>query len=226
MKTFSTFRPEYLPNLLYFWKLAQCNHAVLTDHLQYTKRSAVSISTPLNRTDQYLTIPVNHKPLVQPIYKKAIDDHNPWRKTHERTLYHVFHHHPYGYYYLPLLKELYFNSGVKLSDLLISLIEHCARWLNLEVSFHRSSEHGISSDPYTFLDSWAHRFQPVRYLVSEEIFTNTWLEPESLESSGIVYDTFQAFPAYHILETYKEKSILAFLMQFGPEAGYLIRQYL
>ena len=59
-------RPEYLPGLDYFWKLAQCEALIFTDHFQYVKRSPITVSPPLSGFGSSLRIPVRHteKPLA------------------------------------------------------------------------------------------------------------------------------------------------------------------
>lgn len=226
MTTFSTFRPEYLPSLSRFWDLAQCDHIIFTDHLQYTKKSPLSTSAPLNGPDERLRIPVSHHPLKQPICMKTVDDHNNWRKRHLKTLSHTFHHFPYGYYYLPLLEERYVTDTDNLSDILISFLEALLSWLHFDRKIHRASSVNSIKNVHDFIDLWYRNLEADRYLTKQDVFINRWLTETELKQRRISYGYFAPFPDYHILQAYKDLSILHFLMQFGPEAGYLIRQYM
>lgn len=225
MSTFSTFRPEYFPDLEYFWRLSQCDHAVLTDHIQYTKRSNVSVSAPLSETENRLRIPVRHKPLLQPICEKSVDEHENWRQRHIKTLKHTFNHFPYAYYYIPLMEELYLTLSSNLTDILYKLITSIITWLHMNIRLYRTTEYSVLSDPHDLVELWYEKLDAPNYLVTQQVFDRGWLKREELISRSIPFRMFSEFPEYHIMQTYRYKSILHFLMQFGPEAGYLIRQY-
>jgi len=224
--SFSTFRPEYLPSLEYFWKIAQCDSVVFTDHLQYSKRSPVSISPPLIDEESRLRIPVSHKPMLQPICLKQVDDHSNWRQRHFKTLKHSFHNFPYGYYYLPLLNDFYQAESSNLADLLHSLNLQIIQWLHLKCRLYRSKDHQINKDPHSFIKYWQHKLGSSNYMISHEVVKNQWINPSVLNDQKVEFRFFPDFPDYHILESFREKSIISFLMQFGPEAGYIICQYM
>lgn len=226
MMNFSTFRPEYLPSLEYIWKIVQCNFVVITDHIQYTKRSPISISAPLNESDSLLRIPVLHKPLLEPIYLKRVDDHSNWRKQHFKSLQHIFHQFPYGYYYLPLLEEIYNSASSYLSEFLFILLKQIGQWLHLDLELHRSGKFNVPNEPHNFIKYWQDKSNGTKYLISLEALEKEWLNQDILIQIRIQYDYFSGYPDYHILKTYKNISVINFLMQFGPEAGYILKQYL
>jgi len=226
MKYFSTFRPEYLPSLEYFWKIVQCDFVVITEHLQYTKRSPISISAPLNEPASILRIPVSHKPLLEPIYLKRVDDHSNWRKRHFKTLQHIFHQYPYGYYYLPLLEKTYKTASPYLSEFLYRLLQQVVQLLHLDLELYQSGKIDVPIEPHSFIKNWQDKSSGAKYLISYEALEKEWLNQDDLNQIRIQYDYFSGYPEFHILKTYKDKSVINFLMQFGPEAGYILRQYL
>jgi hypothetical protein len=226
MKYFSTLRPEYLPSLEYFWKIVQCDFVVITEHIQYTKRSPISVSSPFDNEDSLLRIPVLHKPPFESIFNKRVDDHNNWRKSHFKTLQHKFHQYPYGYYYLPFLEEFYQSASSNLSGFLIKLIQNLVIWLNLELKIYPSGELDYNLEPHLFIKSCQNKFNGAEYLITREALEKKWLDKDILYKKKVHYAYFAQYPNYHILIAHKDKSVLTFLMQFGPEAGYILKQYL
>ena len=225
-KRLSTLRPEYFPTLEYFWQLAQCDHLILTDHFQYSKKNVFSISAPINDTSITLRIPVIHDHEVNPIYKKTISYKNDWPKKHLLTLKHQYHKQPFEYLYFPILKELLNAHESILSQFLTDQIMQIAKWLHFDIQIYRASEIGYQIDNDQSVIKWCHSLKCGMYINSQYIFERNFVNKKILQDERISICEFKKLPEVHIFKYYKDKSVLSFLFQFGPEAGYMIRQFM
>ncbi len=221
-----SFRPAFFPSLEYFWHIAQCDVAVFADHLQYTKGSSINRSAPLYDTNDILRIPVRHNGEHTGIFNKQIDLHSPWRQKHLKTIRHLFHNFPFAYYYLPELEELYGENFRNLGDFLWRLTERLVKWLHLPVKLLRSSKLGGEGCAEELIFNWCKLSGATFYIGSAEAFKNKWADQEKLDSFGIGTLLFAPLPESHLLQNYASLSIIHYLLQFGPEGGYIIRQYL
>lgn len=222
----STFRPEYLPALEYFWYLAQCDHAVLTDHFQYVKRSPLNISAPLSNQQDQLRIPVRHDHAPKPIFKKNAAPASNWRKKNFNTICNTFNSYPYSYYYLPAIEDIYNTTSNKLSDVLFALIQKLSDLLHLQTQIHRASKLKYDSENETSILQWCRHTLSNTYLSSQNVFQKGWVDKNKLLNENITCKQYYPFPESHIFISHKSFSILNFLFTFGPEAGYLIKQYM
>ncbi len=219
-------RPAYLPSVEYFWQAAQCNIVVFADHLQFTKGTNINRSAPLHTAEDVLTIPVRHLKQQQTIAQKSIDDHLPWRQKHMKTLKHLFHNFPFAYYYLPQMEEILNEEWRNLGDFLWHTTNKLVEWLRLPVKLVRSSELGATGNSEELIVRWCEEFDTQIYMASEEAFNKKWVQKEELKKQGIQCYVFKPIPESHLMQNFAGLSALHFLLQFGPEAGYIIRQYL
>ncbi|MEJ2055123.1 MAG: WbqC family protein [Calditrichaceae bacterium] len=224
IKNFSTIRPEYLPSIGYFWNLGQCKKIVLTDHFQYSKRQAFSISPPLIQNDVVLRIPVKHDPAFMPLYKKQIF-HNDWINKHFATIKHKYQNFPFAYLYLPEINNLYSANIKFLSDFLTKLISVISKWLYLDTEIYQASKIGFSKDNDQCVISWAEQLNCGHYINSKYVFQNAYINKQKLTDNNIIVDEFNPLPDFNIFQSYKNMCIFSFLFQFGPEAGYIIKQF-
>lgn len=225
-KAFSTFRPDYLPSLEYFWYMTQCDKIVLTDHFLYSKRSPVALSAPLAEKSNRLRIPVKHDMDQRPIFQKIVDDQSNWQKKHWKTIYHTFHNYPFAYYYLPLLEKMFSQPENRLNILNKNMIQQIAAWLNFPSDMMGVSDFFPKKDNNELVVYFSEKFHAETYLIFHHYLTNNWIDASYLKARQINYDYFKPFPDYHLLVSYRHHSVLKFIMQFGPEAGYLIKQYM
>ena len=222
----STFRPEYFPSVEYFWCFAQCNSIVLTDHFQYSKRKAFSISAPINNSDTVLTIPVSHDNELNPVYRKIISYDHDWPIKHYSTIKHQYQRQPYAYLYLPKIEKLLFSGEPNLSTFLTKQISQISDWLNFNVEINQASEIGYQPDNNNCIIDWCRLFKSSTYINSSFVFENNFVDEDKLKQKAISSMVFIKYPTASIYQYYKNLSILSFLFQFGPEAGYLIKQFL
>ena len=102
----ATITPAYLPPLGYFWRMAQADRIIITDHFQYVKRSSISVRAAQEEKGLRLRIPVLHDQMPVPIRQKKPDNSTPWTKKHFRSISHLFHDAPYAYHNLPRMEVL------------------------------------------------------------------------------------------------------------------------
>lgn len=224
--TLSTMQPAYFPSLEFFWKAAQCDIIVLTDHFQYTKRSPLTISAPLQLSQPSLRIPVRHGNPTAAIYEKQIDPDSNWQKKHLHTFRHMFHHAPYEYIYLPLMEELLANHPASLADFLTETLIKIIELLHLNIKIVRASQLPHVGTNEQLILNWCNNFKCTQYISEQTVFDRKLVKPEILTQDKISSQSFTPFPEYHILTSNRDLSILYFLFHYGPEAGYLLRQYL
>lgn len=216
-------RPAYLPSLKTFWNLSQTDTALFADHLQYVKRSQITASAPLTENGQRLRIPVKHDPTPQAIARKRTDEQDNWRRKHWQTLRHVYHDHPFAYYYLPQIEEWYTTVQHNLADFLFTVSVTLSEFLHLDINWVRSSEMKMDASAHEdYLILMTRPDQTAKYLTERE----DGLDWSALAQAGIRRGRFTPLPQTHLFQSYAEDSVLTFLMQFGPEAGYLIRQFM
>jgi len=222
----STFRPEYLPSLEFFWYLMQCDHIILTDHFQYVKRSPINISAPLQDSGHKITIPIRHDHQILPISKKRISYTTTWQKNHFKNIYHHFHNEPFAYYYLPEIEQILYNNYKYLSEYHYDLIFYFLKKLNSNSKIYLASQLEFFEDNNESIISWCKKTSSAVYLYKPNIFDHGWLGEDILKKSNLRLKEFCPFPNAHILTSNSKNSILSFLVLYGPEAGYLIRQYM
>ncbi len=226
MKALAAVMPALWPSLHFFWNASQCDTIVLTDHFQYTKRSAATTSAPLQVSQSALRIPVKHLKTAAPVSEKVIDANSLWHKKHMHTIRHLFHNTPYAYYYLPTLEELFNQKETSLSDFLLNTTRQLMTWLGIKANLVRSSELFHTGSHETLLHNWCETFGCDTCLTEADILNKQFINRDVLKKAEILCRAFEPLPEYHILHSNRNLSILSFLMDYGPEAGYIIRQYL
>ncbi|GEM_PF-2827080 len=222
-KSFSSIRPCYLPKLSFFWKIAQCDYLLFADHLQYVKRSDISVSPALAGDNHRLHIPVRHNGQPVPICQKEIDGQSHWSRKHWQTIRHLFHNYPFAEYYFPEMGNWYGTPNVNLADFLYLVLTDLLRFLNLPlipVRVSRLDQHFSGNE--ALLISLARHWHTQTYI--GEI--RDPLNLKTLHQAGLKTVPFHSLPDSNLFKSYGSLSVLEFLFQFGPEAGYILRQYL
>ncbi len=221
-----TFRPTYLTDLKYFWQTAQCDVAVFTDHLPFSKGSPINRSAKFPDNQTVLRIPVLHNEKRNTIFQTEIDYHSNWVDKHIKTLHHFFHNLPYAYYYLPEMEELLKTEFNSLGDFLFALHQKLIRWLHLPVHLMRASDTEFKDETENLIALWCTQTHSEKYISQPETFEKQWVDEEKLRAKGISPIVFAPLPDSHLLKNYQSVVILQFLLQFGPEAGFILQQYL
>ncbi|MGD9900795.1 MAG: WbqC family protein, partial [Calditrichaceae bacterium] len=209
-----------------FWNAAQCDILYFTDHFQFTKRTALSISPCLAGKDDRLRIPVKHDHGTKLICEKKTDDTVNWKQRHYKTIRHTYASYPFAYFYLPVLDEFFKNNNMMLSSFVIDLNRLLIRFLSLNLTTYNASERPYDLNNDETIISWCKKNNTDVYINAHQIFENGWLNESALETAGLKTKHFSNFPEYNIFQNYRSYSILKFIFQYGPEAGYMIKQYL
>jgi hypothetical protein len=222
----STIRLEYFPSLEYFWQMSQCNIAILTDHFTYSKRTIMPTSAAISEKNVTLRVPVSHDKEVNPIYKKTISRLSDWPRDHILTLKHQYKNLPYRYLYFSIIEQLLNSKETNLSQFLTTHIKQIADWLNLDLKIYRASDIGFQYENNKSVIEWCNLFKCKTYINSSYIFNQNYVNKKQLEVESIMVCECSKIPDVNIFQYYKDKSILSFIFQFGPEAGYLINQFM
>lgn len=141
-------QPNYLPYLGYFHKMAQCDVFVLLDNVQFGTRpytQRVKIKTA--HRDSWLTVPVLSKNKHgQRIHEVEIDNNQPWRKTHWKSMQQNYAKAPYFSQYRDFFEEFYTREHQRLGQFNEFLIRYLAGKLEIstrlvpESSLHVAGE--------------------------------------------------------------------------------------
>lgn len=143
----SIHQPQYLPWLGYFEKMDRADVFVFLDDVQFTKndwQSRNKIRTPQGW--QWLTAPVQHH-FGQKINETRLDERNPWRRKHLRTLEMNYSKTPHFRTYAGEIESALNRPASNLSELCLNLIEVLCRLLALEVQTEVSSRLPLPADP-------------------------------------------------------------------------------
>jgi hypothetical protein len=135
-------QPVYLPWLGLFHKAALADKFVSFDEVQYQPKgwnNRNRIKTPAGPT--WLTVPVLRKGyLEKPIRAIEINNAEPWRRKHWRSLLANYGNATHFDDYAPFFEDLYAREWRYLAE----LNEHVFRWLldtlDIEVGFMRASD--------------------------------------------------------------------------------------
>jgi len=222
----STIRLEYFPTLEYFWQISQCRVAVLTDHFTYSKKTIVPTSAAISDKGITIRVPVAHDKEINPIYKKNISHLSDWSMEHIITLRYQYKNYPYTYLYFPNIELLLNSKERNLSKFLTDLVKLITDWLHLNLQIHRASDIGFRNNNNQNVSEWCELFKCNAYINAAYIFDQNYVCRDQLAAEQLTVCEFRKVPDVNILQYYKNKSILSFLFQFGPEAGYLIQQFM
>jgi len=226
MKKLSTMPLKYWPGLQYFWNTIQLDYVVLTDQFQYTKRSPLTISSPFPESSLNMRIPIRHEGKALDIFQKKIDVTSNWKKNHLKTLKHYFHNEPYAYYYMPQLEELYEKPNQYLAEFLEITTKKILVWLYSKTKIIRASRLKTIDDNNRFVIESCQALNCEHYLNDPVVFRKKYVDKSVLEEKCLKVSFFIPFSESKLFSLYKTNNILAYLMHYGPEAGFLLRQFM
>ena len=142
-------QPNYLPYLGFFAKVAAADVFVVVDNVQFVKRGPFGFQHRARiRTRegwQWLTVPVLTKgKFTQLIMDVQINNAEPWRRKHWRSILHNYHDAPYFSEYAGFFEALYAREWQTLCELNIVLIRFLLDRLGIRKPMYVASEAGIS----------------------------------------------------------------------------------
>ncbi|GGW73500.1 WbqC family protein [Alteromonas halophila] len=149
-KTVVIMQPSYIPWLGYFDLIRQSDYFVFYDDVQFVKQSWQSrnkINSP--QGELYLSVPVQKKRHHYDVMIKdvLVDDKQPWRKKHFKSIEQNYRKAPYYRDYIDHLKCIYEQPFEKLADFNINLIKEIAALLEISSKFLRSSDLDLAKGP-------------------------------------------------------------------------------
>lgn len=162
----SAHQPAYLPWLGYFDKIQQSDVFVYLDSVQFEKNSFINrnkIKTP--QGGQWLTIPVKIKGHTDiTLIDTEIDDTQPWRSKHLKSIEMNYRKAPYFMEHYPKLEKLLSISTTNLTELCWQHLEFWLREFQIKTKVVRSSALDISSKKSDLVLDLCTHFSAKHYL--------------------------------------------------------------
>ncbi|MHB1126365.1 MAG: WbqC family protein [Bacillota bacterium] len=188
-------QPLYLPWMGYFHKMAHCDLMVTLDTVQFHERMYQRrnrIKTPGGW--MWLSIPVlgSRRQLVK---EALINNNQPWRERHWKSIYANYAGAPFAADYLPGLRAMFDRDWQWLVDLDEALIKLLASYLGINTSMVRASELEVEGLGTELLLNICNAVGARRYFSG--ISGRKYLQPELFDKAGIALE-YQEFlhPVY------------------------------
>lgn len=222
----SIHQPHYLPWLRYFEKIARADVFILLDTVQFSKngwQNRNKIKTPNGPV--LLTVPV-HAHLDQTLREVAIDNGQPWRAKHRRTLEQNYGKAPHYAEYEAFLDELYSQKWERLVELNAYLLGHLLRILGIKTRVVMASSLDVPGVATQRLINLIKAVGGTRYY-SGAYALDTYLDANLLQKAGIGLELQEWHaPVYPQLygEFESDLSIIDLLMNCGPDSLRILMQ--
>lgn len=220
-------KPDYIPTIDYFYKMARADVFVLADDILYTSGSAISrtpIKSPQGR--RWLSVPVlTGGRGAQQIREVNIDPAKNWRQKHRKAIRLNYKYAPYFEYYADFYEELYQEEWQDLLELNGAILQYIRKALGLASRLIFSSTLQTRSGATEKIVDIVRAAGCRQYLAWES--DRSFLNAEQFEQAGIevVYLDFRP-PQYHQQHGafIPNLSIIDLLFNYGPEAKrFLLR---
>jgi hypothetical protein len=217
-------QPNYLPYLGFFAKVAIADVFVIVDNVQFVKRGPFGfqhrarIRTPDGW--RWLTVPVltRHK-FTQRIMDVQINNAEPWRRKHWRSIWYNYKDAPYFGAYADHLESIYSRQWDRLCDLNVALIRFLFDSLGIRKPVYIASEVGIGGKASELIIDICRKTGADTYLHGRH--GRDYADLELIAKSGI-RNIFQYYehPAYRQqfdgFEPYM--SVIDLLFNCGPDS--------
>lgn len=211
-------QPHYLPWLRYFEKIARCDVFIVLDNIQYSKngwQNRNKVKTADGAT--LLTVPV-HDALGESLDSVRIDDSQPWRKKHWRTIQQAYAKAPYLSMYTDSLSSVYERPWEYLNELNRHMLELFVKAIGIDTRIVHASELNVPGVATERLINLIRTVGGNRYY-SGAYALDAYLDADSLERAGIALDlqqwTAPVYPQGH--GTFiPDLSIVDLLLNCGP----------
>ncbi|MBP2655032.1 MAG: hypothetical protein H6Q73_2601 [Firmicutes bacterium] len=134
-------QPTYLPWAGYFNLISEVDKFVFLDDVQFDRRSWQSRNRLWANGDvHWVTVPVKAGRRDQAISEIVIDDSQPWRDKHIKTMQHAYAKHPYRSELEAIFDIINDKRLTLLADLNMAIVNIIALKLSLSAVFYRASE--------------------------------------------------------------------------------------
>jgi hypothetical protein len=205
----SLFPLFYWAPIQYYSKLLRVDKILLEQFETYPKqtyRNRCELYGPNGK--QSLQVPVEkgsfHKTLIRDL---KISYETAWQKNHMKSIEAAYRSSPFFEYYIDDVLPVYSKKPVFLLDLNESILEISLEWLNLCVSFERTSEFSMNFE--------GHDFRQMMHPKSNKT-------EDDVDYRAVPY--MQGFEQRHGFMP--NLSILDLVFNTGPEAGSVLNQSL
>ena len=225
--TVSILQSNYIPWKGYFDIIARSDYFVVYDLVQYTKNDWRNRNMIKTRNGlQWLTIPVRHQRLDQPICEVLATD-NHWRRKHWKALCQAYSKAPHFADFCDELQALYLEEEeLSLSKINRSFIDRVSEFLGLKTKIVDAAELSLAEGQTGRLVDICQSLGAGRYLsgpaarsyLDQTMFSEAGIEIEWMDYSG--------YPEYEQLNPPFEHavSIVDLLFNTGRRAQeYMLR---
>jgi hypothetical protein len=224
MKTVAIHQPNYLPWAGYFYKMLRCDDFIFGDSVllstpSFTTRNRIKTKEGV----AWLTLPCRYV-VGQTLIKEVEFADNRWRRKHLSILEYSYRKAPYFEHYMPRLREIVASEANNLCDLNLSLIRQIVLWLNIECTFHLSSELNVSGAKDDRIVNMVRRIGGRTYL-SGLGGSNYQSETKFKDADlNLVYYDFSPPKYPQLWGTFEPGlSIIDLLFNCGPESAQILR---
>ncbi len=175
---------HYLPWLRYFEKIARSDVLVVLDDAQFTKndwqnRNKIKTAGGV----AVLTLPVLHR-LGQPLNAVQLDNRQPWRKKHARTLAQAYAAAPHYAELGAWLDAVYAREWVTMHALNRHMLEGFLARLGIDTPLHYASEMDVPGQATERLVRLVQAVGGTAYYTGAYA-TQVYLDPAPFRAAGI-----------------------------------------
>ncbi|MEW6989354.1 WbqC family protein [Colwelliaceae bacterium 6441] len=220
-------QPAYLPWLGYFDRIANSDHHIVLDHVQFEKNSMVNRNKLLSKNGEVmLTVPVKTSGNFGNLAISTIQIGNQpkWQKKHWQSIYFNYKKAPYFEQYAKELEAFYNTSYLQLNDLLKAQLAFFLKVLKIETKISYSSEYVWHKNKSDLVQEICQYFKATQYISG--IHGEDYLNTQSFLKEGILVD-FQHYqhPCYsQMKDTFTSHlSILDLLFNHGDKSLEILR---
>ncbi len=219
---------HYLPWLRYLEKIARCDVFIALDDIQYNKngwQNRNKIKTPHGAG--LLTVPVLNR-FAQRLDEVLIDNAQPWRRKHLRTIEQCYAAAPYFVDHIGFVRDTYSREWQHLNDLNAHMLDYFVAALGIETRIVRSSELSVPGEATERLVNLVRAVGGDTYY-SGAYALEVYLDKALLDAAGIDL-LLQEWKAPRYAQRYgdfiPDLAVLDLLMNCGPESrGILLGEH-
>ena len=222
-------QPNFLPYAGFIHKMMNCDQFVLVDNVEFVgkgefgwiHRNKIRIH---NKDEHWLTVPVLQKGRYhQDINEVEINNDEPWRRKHWKSIRLNYKDAPYFDDYADGLEAIYDQEWEKLVNLNVRCLEWLMDCLEIDVPVCLSSDEGISGESSQLVINLCDYFDGDVYLSGTH--GRDYLDRELIEDSSIEL-LFQDYEPVEYPQQYDGfvpyLSVVDILFNCGPESRDII----
>ena len=218
-------QPQYLPWLGYFDKMDQADVFVLLDDVQYKKNEWQNRNKIRNAEGwQWLTVPVMYE-FGQLLKDIRIDNRQPWRTKHLKSLVLNYSRAPYFKEYFPFFGDAFNREWEFLVDVNVHFIRYFKKILGINTELLRSSSLKVETNGTERLVDICGKLKADIYVSGAG--GGDYLDKEQFRKSGITLE-FQGYshPSYSQIFKgfYPHMSVVDLLFCCGGKSLGIVRE--